>query len=170
MAVSFSHPSDDTMVIQIGGEWNFEMEPPQLGDMERALQPGLKRILFETRELKGWDSSLLTFLIKVTDLCSGRNIELVREGLPQGVQRLLNLASPEHQRKGVSRPVTRKSFLVQVADATFDFIRSSKEILSFVGEAFLAFMKFLRGKANFRRSDFFVVVQDTGPSPFPLFR
>jgi len=57
---------------------------------------------------------------------------------------------------------------VQVADATFDFIRSSTEILSFIGEAFLAFMKFLRGKANFRRSDFFTIVQDTGAQSLPI--
>jgi phospholipid/cholesterol/gamma-HCH transport system permease protein len=156
------------MVIQIGGEWNLETEPPQLKDVEGALQPGLKRILFKTDELKGWDSSLLAFLIKVADLCSARNIDLVRDGLPQGVQRLLSLASPEHQRKGISQPVTDKSFFVRVADATLAFIQSSKEMLSFIGEAFLAFMKFLRGKANFRRSDFFTVVQDTGAQSLPI--
>jgi hypothetical protein len=37
MVVSFSYPSDDTTLIQIGGEWNLETEPPQLGDVEGAL-------------------------------------------------------------------------------------------------------------------------------------
>jgi len=168
MAVSFIHPSDDTTVINIAGEWKLGTESSQPGDIERELQPGLKLIRFETQELKGWDSSLLSFLIKVRDISLRRNIEVVNDGLPQGVQRLLNLASPQYQRKGVSRPVTDRSFFVQVADATFDFIRSSTEMLSFIGEAFLVFMKFLRGKANFRRSDLITIIQDTGAQSLPI--
>jgi phospholipid/cholesterol/gamma-HCH transport system permease protein len=168
MAVSFSHPSNDTIVVRIAGEWKLGAESPQWGDIEREFQPGLKSIIFETGELKGWDSSLLSFLIRIMDLCSGRNIEMLKDGLPEGMQRLLNLASPEHQRKGVRQPVMHKSFFVHAAEAMFDFIRSSKEILAFIGEAFLAFMKFLSGKANFRRSDFFTIVQDTGARSLPI--
>jgi phospholipid/cholesterol/gamma-HCH transport system permease protein len=156
------------MVIEIAGEWKLDAASYQWGDVEREFQPGLKSVLFETRELKGWDSSLLSLLNRIMDLCSGRNIEIVKDGLPQGVQRLLNLASPEHQRKGVSQPVAYKSFFVRVADATIDFIGSSKEMLSFIGEAFLAFIKFLGGKANFRRSDLFTIVQDTGAQSLPI--
>ncbi len=168
MAVTFIHPSDDTIVVQISGEWKLEAGFPQLGDIEREFKPGLKLIRFETQELKGWDSSLLSFLIKVRNICSGRDIEVVKDGLPQGVQRLLNLASPQYQRKGVSRSVTHESFFVRVADITFDFMRSSTEMLSFIGEAFLAFMKFLRGKANFRRSDLITIIQDTGAQSLPI--
>ena len=168
--LSFNRPSDDTLLIHFTGDWKLANALPSVKEVQGQIESGseIKRITFDTEKLKGWDSSLLSFLIKFMDICSRRNIQVVEDGLPQGVQRLLKLASPQYQRKGVSRSVTHKSFFVRVADATFDFIRSSKEILSFIGEAFLAFMKFLRGKANFSRSDFFTIVQDTGAQSLPI--
>lgn len=168
--VKFSRPSNDTLLISLIGEWKLLGKLPSPEEIQKQIEAstGIQRIVFNTEALSGWDSGLLTFLIKVIDYCTKKNLGIDIKGLTEGVQRLLNLASPKYQRKGVSRPVTHKSFLVLVADATFDFIRSSKEILSFIGEAFLAFMKFLRGKANFRRSDLFTIIQNTGAQSLPI--
>ncbi|MDH5769182.1 MAG: ABC transporter permease, partial [Nitrospirota bacterium] len=114
------------------------------------------------------DSSLLIFLKKVIDICTQNNIQIQLGGLPQGVQKLLDLASPEHQRKGVTKGKEHRSFFVKVADATFDFIRSAQEMLAFIGDATLAVGRLLRGKANFRRSDLFQVIQDTGALSLPI--
>jgi len=168
--LQFSRPSDDTLAILFAGDWKLANKLPLIEDVRKQIdaEPKIQRITLNAREVKNWDSSLLIFLTNVIDICTRNKIHVDKENLPQGVQRLLNLASPQYQRKGVSRTVTHKTFFVQVADATFDFIRSSTEILSFIGEAFLAFMKFLRGKANFRRSDFFTIVQDTGAQSLPI--
>jgi len=168
--LTFSRPTAATVVIHFSGDWKIGNALPQASEMQKEIETGTKvhQVSFDTQGLKEWDSSILTFLIKVTEYCTNNNIRADKEGLPLGIQKLLGLASQEHQRKGVTRTVTHKTFFVQVADATFDFIGSSKEILSFIGEVFLAFMKLVRGKANFRRSDLVTIIQDTGAQSLPI--
>jgi len=168
--LSFSRPTAATVVIHLSGDWKLGNALPQASEMQKELETGTKvhQVFFDTQGLKEWDSSILTFLIKVTEYCTNNNIRADKEGLPLGIQKLLELASPEHQRKGITHGVSHKSFFVKVADVAFDFIRSSKEMITFIGEAFLAFLKLLRGKANFRRSDLFTIIQDTGAQSLPI--
>ena len=168
--LTFSRPSAATVVIHFSGDWKLGNALPQASDIQKELETGTKvhQVSFDTQGLKEWDSSILTFLIKVTEYCTNNNIRADKEGLPLGIQKLLDLASQEYQRKGITHGVSHKSFFVKVADVTFDFIRSSKEMIAFIGEAFLAFLKLLRGQANFRRSDLFTIIQDTGAQSLPI--
>jgi len=163
-------PSSDTLNVSITGEWTIHQKLPVWEEFSREIESGsgIQQVLFNTEALAGWDSSLLVFLKKTIETCAQRNVQIRLEGLPQGAQKLLELASPEHQRKGVSKGKESESFLVRVADATLDLIRSAQEILEFIGEATLAVGRLLRGKANFRRSDLFEVVQDTGAQSLPI--
>ncbi|WKZ18133.1 MAG: ABC transporter permease [Candidatus Jettenia sp. CY-1] len=166
----FSHPSQDTLVVHISGNWLWETSLPsiELFEHEIKLLTTFCTINFDTKNLTNWDSSLLIFLSKVFDICAKHNIHIRMEGIPQGVRTLLDLASPKRQRKGITRKVEKKSFLVRVADTTFDFVRISKEMLAFIGEAALAFGKLLCGKANFRRTDLMNVIQESGAQALPI--
>lgn len=166
----FSHPSQDTLVVHIGGNWLLETSFPLVEIFEHEIQSltTIRTVNFETKNLTNWDSSLLIVLAKVFDICAKHNIHIRIEGIPQGVRTLLDLASPKRQRKGITRKVEKKSFLVRVADTTFDFIRTSKEMLAFIGEAALAFGKLLCGKANFRRTDLMNVIQESGAQALPI--
>ena len=168
--MTFHMPSGDTLLVNLAGEWRLREKIPGSEEVQNQIEAsaGIQRIIFNTEKLTGWDSGLLVFLTKVIDICEKKKIHVEKKGLPQGVERLLELASSEHQRKGVKKEVSHKSFLVKVADATFDFIRSAQEMLAFIGEAFLAFLKLLRGKANFRRSELLTIVQDTGVQSLPI--
>ena len=166
----FSHPSTDILVVHIGGNWLLETSCPsvELLGNEIKLTTTVRTINFDTKNLTNWDSSLLIFLLKVFDICAQHNVHIQMEGIPQGVRTLLDLASPKRQRKGITRQVEKKSFLVRVADTTFDFIRTSKEMFAFIGEAALAFGKLLCGKANFRRIDLMTVIQESGAQAIPI--
>lgn len=166
--LSFQTLHDGTLLIRLAGEWKITKEVPPIDTVQKHLSSGVRQIAFDTKDLAAWDSSLMVFLQKLNTLCSHGNIGVQGEGLPQGAQKLLSLASPERQRKGVTGQKARKSFFVLVADATFGFIQSSKEMLAFIGEAFIAFINLLRGKANFRRSDFLTIIQDTGAQSLPI--
>lgn len=166
----FSHPSQDTLVVHIGGNWLLETSPPSTELLESEIKSfkTTRTINFDTKNLTNWDSSLLIFLSKVFNLCAQRNIHIQTEGIPQGVRKLLDLASPNRQRKGITRKTEKKSFLVRVADTTGDFIRTSQETLAFIGEAALAFGKLLCGRANFRRIDLITVIQESGAQAIPI--
>ncbi len=161
-------PLDDTMIIRLTGEWKMTRELPPVDEVQKHLSPGIRKITFDTKGLSTWDSGLMIFLIKVITLCAQSKIEIQRDGLPQGVQKLLFLASSEHQRKGVTRETAYKSFFVRIADVTFAAIDSSKEMLAFIGDTFIALISLLRGKASFRRIDLLNIIQDTGAQSLPI--
>jgi phospholipid/cholesterol/gamma-HCH transport system permease protein len=127
-----------------------------------------KRLRFRTDKLANWDSGLLTFLLQVQAVCSRRGIVAELEGLPEGVRRLLRLATAVPERKGAARTKARISFLSRVGSATVDFGTSTVEIVGFIGETFVAFMKMLGGKANFRWSDMLRIVQESGAEALPI--
>ena len=169
-AMSFSRPSQDTLIVHIGGNWLLETSPPSAETLESEIKSltTLRTINFDTKNLVNWDSSLLIFLSKVSDICAQHNIDIQIESIPQGVRKLLDLASPKRQRKGITGKAGKKSFLVRVTDTTYDFIRTSKEMLAFIGEAALAFGKLLCGRANFRRIDLMTVIQESGAQAIPI--
>ncbi|KXK30076.1 MAG: hypothetical protein UZ01_01549 [Candidatus Brocadia sinica] len=166
----FSHPSQDTLMVHIGGSWLLETSLQSIELLENEIQSTttVRTVNFDTKNLTSWDSSLLIFLLKVFDTCAKHSIHIQMEGIPQGVRTLLDLASLKRQRKGITRKVEKKSFLVRVADTTFEFVRTSKEMFAFIGEAALAFGKLFCGKANFRRTDLMNVIQESGAQALPI--
>ena len=84
------------------------------------------------------------------------------------MQRLLALAAAVPERKGARREDAREKFLERVGARYLDAAQSVKGMLGFVGEVFLAFLKLLRGKAQFRRSDLLQIIQRTGTDALPI--
>jgi len=167
--LGFSQPTDDTLLIRLVGSWEIGNVLPSANEVQKQVESGpqIKRITFDTQELTEWDSALLTFLIKIIDQGFRNQITTDREGLPKGVIRLLDLASAvpakETHKEGV-----RESFLSHVGASAVEFVQSSSEMLAFIGEAFLSFIKLLVGKARFRRSDLGLIIQECGAQALPI--
>jgi phospholipid/cholesterol/gamma-HCH transport system permease protein len=169
--VKVSRTDGDTFIVVLAGNWKLGTPIPPTDDILKQVEStlGIKCVAFDTHELTGWDSGLLTFLIKIRDMCSLRKIHLDSGGLPAGVRRLLSLASavPE-KKKGTRTKTERESFLYRVGTDTVDFFISTGEMFAFIGEAFLAFIKLLTGKASFRRSDLILTIQECGVQALPI--
>ncbi len=88
--------------------------------------------------------------------------------MPQGVKRLLALASAVPEREGARKVSTRESFLTRVGTDAINFGQSTIDILDFLGEASIAFFRLLRGRAHFRRSDLFLIIQECGSQALPI--
>ncbi len=168
--ITFSRPADGTLLVKIAGDWKLDNTIPSADEVMKqiASDPKVGRLSFDTTALGSWDSSLLIFLRNVFAFCMQHNISIGGKDLPQGVRKLLDLSSAEHQRKGIVRETERKNFFVRAADMTFDFMRASKEMLTFIGEASISLGKLLTGKATFRRSDLLTIIQDTGAQSLPI--
>ncbi|PKN62283.1 MAG: hypothetical protein CVU57_25410 [Deltaproteobacteria bacterium HGW-Deltaproteobacteria-15] len=167
---SIGREKSDALFIELEGSWTIGRPLPASSELEKAIDTGPKvqRIGFRADGLADWDSGLLTFLIKVKDLCSRKGMIAEFEGLPEGVRRLLRLATAVPERKGAARTKERASFLAKVGTAAIDFGRSAMDMLGFIGEAFVAFVKMLGGKANFRWSDLLRIVQESGAEALPI--
>lgn len=167
--LSFSLPTDDTLHVRLTGNWIIENELPSANEVQKQVESGpqIKRITFDTQELTKWDSALLTFLIKIIDQGSRNQITTDREGLPKGVRRLLELASAVPEKKTYKETV-REPFLSRIGASAINFKRSVDEVLAFIGDIFLAFIRLLQGKARFRRSDLSLIIQDCGAQALPI--
>jgi phospholipid/cholesterol/gamma-HCH transport system permease protein len=162
--MSFSRPTEDTLLVRLAGDWTIKEELPSVEEIQKQADSGppLQRIAFDTQDLGRWDSGLITFLIKVFDQLSSRQIDTNREGLPDGVRRLLDLAAAVPEKKDARKEALREPLVVQVGKASMDIARHAGALVTFLGESTIAFGRFFAGKAKFRRSDLWLTVQQCG--------
>jgi len=160
----------ETLLVTLSGEWKITEPLPATADVEKPLESakGIRRVTFDTKDLGGWDSGLLTFLIKIFEVCSKAKIEVDKDGLPEGVRRLIDLATAVPERKGARKEANKEAFLSMVGGKAVASYHSFQEILDFIGESSLAFTRLLRGKSSFRRSDLTLLLQECGGQALPI--
>jgi phospholipid/cholesterol/gamma-HCH transport system permease protein len=160
----------DTIRLRLSGSWHLSHGLPAAADVERELEgrSGVRRLVFDARGLTGWDSGLLTFLRGLVGFSQRAKLETDLSGLPDGVRRLLQLASAVPERAGARRGSKRASFLARVGEETLNLVEGSRGLVAFLGEVTLAFGRMLRGKARFRRSDLMVIIQEVGAQALPI--
>ncbi|MBI5057164.1 MAG: ABC transporter permease [Nitrospirae bacterium] len=168
--LSFNRPDNKTLQISLAGDWVLGMDVPAAGKTreEISVNSGVEKVIFNTLDLKSWDTVVLTFLVKIIAHCASVNMSVDKNGLPTGVQRLLDLASAAPERKGVRKEAARIHLLEQVGGSALTFWRTLVEMTAFIGEAFAAFLKLLQGRARFRRSDLFLTIQQCGAQALPI--
>ncbi|MCG6982120.1 MAG: ABC transporter permease [Deltaproteobacteria bacterium] len=168
--LAFSRPRENSLALRLAGDWTIGKVIPSPEEVQKQVDSGqpLQRITFDTNELGSWDSVLITFLLKVFDQCSKRQIDVDRSGLPEGVRRLLDLAAAVPEKKDARKMALREPFLVQVGKAGMDIARQVTGMTTFLGEATIAFGRFLVGKAKFRRTDLWLTLQQCGADALPI--
>jgi len=161
---------DAGFVVELSGNWldmEGAKEAGRVGE-EIEAHPSVRSVSFDTSQLTGWDSGLLTFLLKLKDACDSKDISLKSEGLPEGVRRLLKLALAVPEKKDTGKKAPKMSFLPQVGEEAINFLKTAGELLAFIGEAFYAFLKFMAGKASLRKSDLILTIQQCGAQALPI--
>ena len=168
--MSFSRPTEDTLLVRLAGDWTLKEELPSVEEVQKQSDSGppVQRIAFDTQDLGRWDSGLITFLIKLFDQFSQSQIDTNREGLPEGVRRLLDLAAAVPEKKDAHKEALREPFLVQVGRASMDIARQAGGLVTFLGESTIALGRFFVGKAKFRRSDLWLTIQQCGIDALPI--
>jgi phospholipid/cholesterol/gamma-HCH transport system permease protein len=169
-AMHVSRPTTETLLLHLAGHWRLQNGLPSADDFTKQLEgePRLSRLRFETQDITSWDSGLLTFLRKVEDVCQRRQITVDRGGLPDGVRRLLDLAAAVPERQGARRQGAKDPILARIGKGTIAVVEAAGDMLRFLGEAFLAFLKLLRGQTSFRSSDLFLLLQECGAQALPI--
>jgi phospholipid/cholesterol/gamma-HCH transport system permease protein len=162
--------SPDTLKLILSGSWKLGGELPGTEQVQQTLEgkPGVRNLIFDTRELAHWDTGLLTFLVHLRKFCSRQKISLNNDGLPQGAQRLLALASAVPEKTDARKAEGRLSFLAHLGSETVDFFKSAVELLGFIGDAVISFLRLLRGQAQYRRTDLGLIMQACGAQALPI--
>ena len=163
------HPADGTALIALAGRWTMADALPSAADVRRQLEPEhpVRRIDFETHDLTTWDTGLVAFVWQIREWGTGNHVEVGLTGLPEGVQRLLQLALKVPSRApapGGAGP----SWVARVGTISLGAYAGTMEILAFFGGVLLAGLSLVRGQARFRRSDLALYIQDCGPRALPI--
>ena len=111
-AMTFTRPAGGTLVVRLSGTWTMQTSLPSADEVSNQIEvdPKVERLAFDAAALTAWDSGLLTFLLKILGHCAERGIEAERDSLPEGVQRLLDLATAVPRKKYTGNGVTRTTF------------------------------------------------------------
>jgi phospholipid/cholesterol/gamma-HCH transport system permease protein len=153
-------------VVRISGAWQMRHGMPSAKSVESALASGAgpQRVSVDTSGLQTWDSSLVSFLVGLDDICRQRQIEFDRGGLPPGLNRLIGLAEAVAEKKDARAAQTRGSFMERLGNVALVYSGSSGRFIEFVGMVALAFGKLMRGRARYRRIDLIEAIQACGAS------
>jgi len=167
--ISFDRSDEKKLLINLAGSWTLKCKRPSADVVKKEITAGgATGIAFNTTGITEWDSGLLIFLGRVIGLFLKNGITVDKTGLPNGAGKLMDLAAAVPEKKGARKKSQKESFLFRVGSESVAFVRSSGDVLTFVGEASTAFIKFLTGKARFRRSDLTRIIQDCGIEALPI--
>ncbi len=156
---------EDTLVVTLAGAWLMRAKLPGLDPVEAEVKDEnpLRRMEFDTTGLGEWNSGLVSFVLKCHALCDRHQMTFAEETLPPGLRKLIRLALAVPETKDAQHAADRRSPLHRVGDRAIESWSRSREVMTFLGENVLAFVKLLRGKAQLRWSDAWLAMQQCGP-------
>jgi phospholipid/cholesterol/gamma-HCH transport system permease protein len=161
--LSFELSRDSSLIIHLVGSWRMHHGLPSVGRvLHEVNQTKPRSIGFETSRLGAWDSGLLTFVARITELGRSRNIPVALDGLPEGLVRLVELAEAVPEKKDARVKAQSAPLLQRVGTATINYAEGSEDFLAFLGSVVIAIGRMFKGQARFRNSDLMIEIQDAG--------
>ena len=161
---------EGVLTVALAGSWKLGQDLPSAGEVLHAFEgmSGIRSIAFDTRELAEWDSGLLIFLKQLSEFSAQKKITIEESGLPQGARKLLALAAAVPAKEDARKAERKVAFLVHVGNETVDFFKAAGDILAFIGDTVVAFLNLLRGKAQYRHSDLWLIMEACGGQALPI--
>lgn len=157
---------NEAVKVSLLGNWVIDQQIPDTAEI--FTKQFDKNIQVDSEKLGEWDSRLIAFLVKLKKHVTNQNIHIDYSGLPEGSQRLLDLAFAVEEREGARKKSERTSIFTQTGEKALDKFTRLKSLVGFIGEITLSLGRFFRGKANYQRSDLWVTIQETGAEAFPI--
>ena len=155
-----------TTTLRLLGAWVLGAVLPSASETVSRLGPA-SRIEFDSSGLDRWDTGLMVFVLKLDRLCRERGGEVDVSGLPAGAKRLFRLATavPPVTTSGGGAP---SGFFTRLGKSTLNLIADGKSMIAFVGEATMAFGRWITGRARLRHSDVWLNIQECGADALPI--
>ncbi|SRR5579884_905539 len=151
------------LVIRLSGVWRLHHGMPTANRLKPQLisSPRPSHVTVEASRLRAWDSSLVNFLAGLTRICNAHQILLDRASLPEGLNRLVELATSAPELKE-PRATTTETLLTRAGRTVLARLEGFATYVDFVGLVALALGNALRGRARFRKIDLLEVLQASG--------
>ena len=143
--------------------------PADLSGLSCALADGhVSRVVYEARELKRWDTSLLAFVVQLERTARAYSLSTSRDALPDGLQSLVDMAFAVPPGSGTRERRDEEGFCVRLGGLMLDIPARLTEVLRFQGALVLSFWRLLRGKSDMRLEDLFRAALECGLHALPI--
>lgn len=158
------------LTVRLSGDWRLGAALPDTGTLMERLEgePGVRSVAYDSSALGDWDTGLLTLLAGVEQAARAKQLSVDHEGLPEGARKLLDLAFAVEERAGARKLTVRKSTLTLIGERSVESLGRLRASLEFLGEFAQSLGRFVRGKANYQRSDLWVTIQESGAEALPI--
>ena len=156
--------------IDVAGDWLLEQDLPDLDAVLAAIdEVGEGRALVvDGSSIGAWDTGLVSPLVRLRQRAESRGVTFDGSALPDGAERLLNLAFAVPEREGARRSTARQPLLTSIGNRAIEAWDNGKSLLTFTGEVVLSFGRMIRGKASYLRSDLLQYIQEAGAEALPI--
>lgn len=156
-------------VVRLDGDWCLASALPDPDDVVRRLTAveGVERVGFDLARVEAWDSALVTYLLAVRRAVVEMGAKSGDDTLPIGVRKLLWLALTVPHHRGAA-PSARASWLWLVGARAARVAADAAANFAFVGRIAVGYARLLRGKAQMRAGDLFLLVQACGADAFGI--
>ncbi len=168
--LEFHNPDERTLDIVLAADWHLRDGIVAIEYVEQQLSahPGITTIRIRENRITHWDTSLPVFITRLLAFCDKTGLALETSGLPDGVQKLLNMARSIPAATLTSRTNAAQGFFEQIGNMTLLMAHGMPQTMRFIGEIIMSFVRLATGKAQFRPGDLLLLIQQVGPNALPI--
>ena len=159
----------ERVTLILSGDWQQGQLPKGLSPLDPdVLADSAAELSVNGAGVTDWDSVLPATLLQWHNLCLRKNIRFKTVGMPDGVDKLLRLATTVKTHE----PAQESEFSLLESLNPLQLLKSARdslaESLEFIGEVSVALTRLVRGKANTRWVDFWSFCFQAGPDAFAI--
>lgn len=155
--------------LLLTGDWTQGHTPVDFALLRSDLYSGsVHQLEVNSLGLGSWDSTLMAFLLQCHNYCQAEKIEFLTPGLPQGADKLLQVATAVKTHQRPEGPPASWHDSLNPAGLARESLAYVTESLAFIGEVAVAFAKLIAGKSNTRMVDFKNFCYQAGPEAFSI--
>jgi phospholipid/cholesterol/gamma-HCH transport system permease protein len=168
--LSLAEPEPGVLEVQLSGDFRGLARLPSPEEAEERIRTdsSLHSVRFDSGSLAGWNSGLLTGLVRIVRAARDRDLPVDESGLPDGARKLIDLAFAVPERRDADRQRPPESLLQRAGEATLGAMSGLREGVVFLGSASLALGRFATGRARYRRSELYLIIQQCGSDALPI--
>ncbi len=159
------------LAVKLSGNWRREDARADVkGILERlAGNRDATAVRLDAGELGHWDSTLITFLVRLKKLCAEKKLSLDTDALPEGAVRLVELATSVAKRSGPAHGSGRSSGVFEaVGETLLRWSGELREMIDFTGALAVSFARLSCGRAQMQWRDVAATIEDAGPRALPI--
>lgn len=154
-------------MLKLSGDWTVKTSGRPVPSLPDGISAG-GEVSFDLKTVAAWDSTLIAWLFELLDLCETRKVRADLSTLPEGIRKTLELARAVPERTDAHPLPPPAGWVTRIGLSVGRGWEAAHHVSNFIGECVLAAWAMVRGRAQFRRRDLLLFMQEAGAEALPI--